>query len=534
MDNELPLRSLTIHLSKENQSPESLIENSEGITTKTVVVGRRTNCPLFIKPSVAKPPSWASFFEPYVTAGDFGLVSTSSAVLLVPVYKRWAALTFGQGRYLLAMNQFEDQFGLRVVLNCIDKDRIKVIDKQTFDAIASHTLEQALQEANAREFGFDIERDILRAVTGTPRHPDFGNRMSGKEALSAVVRTDLKQLENLLEVYHKQFFKDSYRTDFEWVDQIRPVTDSALEAELTDALVRLIRTRTVSDRCWLAVPDIIEWSRVNGFYYSQRPRSLKHHDLDLQTFLNETFNDLKDLSEERLKNRSIYCMDTDDQLIERWSAFNCLYCEVDYKGHSYVLNAGKWYMLDKDFVKRVNDSFEKMPRYSGTFIEYDDETETIYNKRLVTESGGKYHLLDRDLTYRGGKMEFCDVFSKSKELIHIKRQGGSSTLSHLFYQGTALAEFFLIDPEYRRLVFDKLPREFQIFKLDSTPKSEEFHVVFGIITDKPELRLPFFSRVGIRHAVSRLKGFRYKVSLARIGVAETRSKLKKVKTRRIK
>jgi uncharacterized protein (TIGR04141 family) len=67
------------------------------------------------------------------------------------------------------MNQFEDQFGLRVVLNCIDKDRIKVIDKQTFDAIASHTLEQASQEANAREFGFDIERDILRAVTGTPR-----------------------------------------------------------------------------------------------------------------------------------------------------------------------------------------------------------------------------------------------------------------------------------------------------------------------------------------------------------------------------
>jgi hypothetical protein len=97
MDNELPLRSLTIHLSKENQSPEP-IENSEGITTKTVVVGRRTNCPLFIKPSVAKPPSWASFIEPYVTASDFGLVSTASAVLLVPVYKRWAALTFGQGR----------------------------------------------------------------------------------------------------------------------------------------------------------------------------------------------------------------------------------------------------------------------------------------------------------------------------------------------------------------------------------------------------------------------------------------------------
>jgi len=414
MDNELPLRSLTIHLSKENQSSESLIENSEGLSTKTVVVGRRTNCPLFIKQSGAKPPSWANFFEPYVTARDFGLVSTASAVLLVPIYKRWAALTFGQGRHLLAMDQFEDQFGLRVVLNCIDKDRIKVIDKQTFDAIASHTLEQASQEANAREFGFDIERDILRAVTGTPRHPEFGSRMSGKEALSAVVRTDLKQLDKLLEVYHKQFFEDSYRTDFEWVDQIRPVTDSALESELTDALVKLIRNRTVRDRCWLAVPDIIEWSRVNGFYFNQKPRSLKHHDLDLQTFLSEAFSDLKDLSEDRLKNRPIYCMDTDDQLIKRWSAFNCLYCEIDHKRHSYVLNAGKWYMLDKDFVKRVNDSFEKMPRYSGTFIQYDDETETIYNKRLVTESGGKYHLLDRDLTIVGARWSSVTSSRKQK------------------------------------------------------------------------------------------------------------------------
>ncbi len=107
-------------------------------------------------------------------------------------------------------------------------------------------------------------------------------------------------------------------------------------------------------------------------------------------------------------------------------------------------------------------------------------------------------------------------------------------MSHLFYQGTASAEFFLTDPEYRKLIWEKLPKEFQIFKSDSTPKSQEFHVVFGIITDKTELRLPFFSRVGIRHAVSRLKVFGYKVSLARIGVAETRSKLKKVKTKRIK
>ena len=48
-------------------------------------------------------------------------------------------------------------------------------------------------------------------------------------------------------------------------------------------------------------------------------------------------------------------------------------------------------------------------------------------------------------------MEFCDVFSKTKELVHIKRYGGSATLSHLFYHGVNSTEFFQMDVEYRKL-----------------------------------------------------------------------------------
>ena len=155
MNNELPFRSLTIHLSKENQRPDSLFKVGDGTTEKTVPVGGRTQGRLIIKPPDARSPSWADFFQPYVNPREFGEVSSASAVLLVPIYKRWAALTFGQGRHLLTMNNFEDRFGLRVALNCIDEEKVKVIDKQSFDAIASHTLEQAARESNAREFGFE-------------------------------------------------------------------------------------------------------------------------------------------------------------------------------------------------------------------------------------------------------------------------------------------------------------------------------------------------------------------------------------------
>lgn len=530
-NNEIPFRSLTIHLSKENQTPDSLIRDSEGITKKTVAVGGRTLGPLLIKPLAAKPPTWADFFYPHVNPSEFGEVSSSSAVLLVPIYKRWAALTFGQGRHLLTMNNFEDRFGLRVALNCIDEKKVKVIDKQSFDAIASHTLEQAARESNAREFGFDIERDLLKAVTGTPRHKDFGKRLSGKEALTALVQVELNHLAVLLETFHKQFLSTFYRTNFDWVDKIREVTNLTLVSDLNDALIDLIRSGQFDERCWLAVPDIIDWSKVSGFRYSNANRQPEHFDLDLTSFL-ETITDLRVLTEDKLKNRDILCMDLNDQVIESWTAFNCLYCELDRKGHSYILNAGKWYELDKDFVKQVNTSFAEIPKYSGSFTVYDDDTEGEYNKRLVDENSSEYCLMDRNLTRLGGPMEFCDVFSKSKELIHIKRYSGSATLSHLFYQGMASAEFFQTDPAYRKLVLSKLPKQFQIFTADARPGFEEYHVVFGIIkVSKKQLTMPFFSRVGVRHAVRRLNGFGYRVSLAKIDVADKRSKLRKCRSK---
>jgi uncharacterized protein (TIGR04141 family) len=528
MQNDTPSRNLTIYLAKENQKPASLIRQTAGLTKHDVPVGGRTLGQLFIKRPEGKQPKWADFFQPYINPIEFGEVSSASAALLVPVYKRWAAVTFGHGRYLLSQDSFEDRFGLRVALNCIDEKRIKSIDKQTFDAIASHTLEQARQEANAGEFGFDIERDILRAVTGTPKHPDFGKRLTGMEALNAHVQIELKQLHELLERYHKKFLDTSYQQNFQWVDQIREVSDETLETELNDIVVGMIRKREF-EQCWLAVPDILDWTRVSGFRFSLAERKPELYDIHLKKFV-EHLKDPAKLSLVALKNHSIYCVDENDQLIRKWSVWSCLYCELDHKGDSYVLNAGKWYKLQNDFVKQVDDAFKKVLMYTGTLLDYDHDNEAKYNEALVASNTVEYCLMDKDLTYLGGAMEFCDVLSKKKELIHIKRYGGSATLSHLFYQGVVSAELFKMEPRYRELVRAKLPTAFRMFTAAMQPKFEEYQVVFGIISrsDKP-LTMPFFSRVGVRHAVRRLQAFGYKASLAKINVTDARKKLMKFK-----
>lgn len=521
MADEPRVRSLTIHLSKENRRPNSLVPDREGLVEKKIPVGGRVIGQLFIKPPEDKTPSWIDFFKPHVTAADVGDVRSSSAVLLVPVYKRWAAVTFGQGRHLLSSDAFEDQFGLKVALNCIDEKKIRSIDKQTFDAIASHTKEQARQETSAREFGFDIERDMLRAVTGTPRHKDYGKRLTGIDSLNAVVEINLNELHDLLETYHQKFLDDSYLTSFPWVDQIREVRNANVEASLNEAVVKQLRSG-LFDRCWLAVPSIIDWSKVSGFRYSLADKRPQYYDIHLGTFL-RALTSPNDVSLSNLRSRRVFCMGDTDDVLESWTAFSCLYCEHEHDGSSYVLNGGKWYEIKQDFVTTVDNSFKEIPSYPNQLIDFDHDNEAKYNEGLVAVDKDKYCLMDRNLVRRGGDpTEFCDVLSTAKELIHVKRWGGSATLSHLFYQGVVSAEFFQMDKTYRDLVRQKLPARFKYLIPDARPKTEEYHVVFAIIsTSDKDLWMPFFSRVGVRHAVRRLEGFGYRVSLAKVGVAKT-------------
>jgi uncharacterized protein (TIGR04141 family) len=66
-------------------------------------------------------------------------------------------------------------------------------------------------------------------------------------------------------------------------------------------------------------------------------------------------------------------MGHNDEVMKSWSVFKCLYCELDHGSKSYVLNAGNWYSLEQDFVETINQSFTRVPAYSGSFLDFDDD-----------------------------------------------------------------------------------------------------------------------------------------------------------------
>jgi len=131
--------------------------------------------------------------------------------------------------------------------------------------------------------------------------------------------------------------------------------------------------------------------------------------------------------------------------------------------------------------------------------------------------------MDRKLVSYGGAhstIEFCDLLTDTKQLVHIKRYGGSSHLSHLFNQGVVSGELFVSDSKFRKSVNEKLPAAYKLANADETPDPREWEVVFAVISKSNNpLDIPFFSKVALRNAQRRLQSYGYKVRKKKIQIA---------------
>lgn len=532
-DPKKPVQRLTIYRIKAGWVADgAFLRHEEVAHEHRIELGRRKAAVVYTKTSSPNPPKWASFFEGQIPPDSISTVSTASALMVVAVTGVTYALAFGQGRHLLEQDSHEERFGLLVTLNTLGDESIKSIDKKRFDAILKQAREQASKESNPIDFGMDIEQDLLRSITGRPQDPSLGRRLTGMDALTAVVRVDLETLPELLERYSQCYESEEYKKSFPWVDHFSEVKDGELIHKLELEVIRLIREREQAF-VWLCAPDIIDWDRVYGFRYGFRNRNPVVFDIDISGLLDELKDD-EEPSIEWLQKKKIFCVDEYDSTIAKWSAFKCLYAEVVYRDETYLLSGGGWYRVTKEFVEAVDTDVQKIPHCDYPFPVYDHKGEGDYNEEICDQDPVNAVLMDKKNIQHGGgysKIEFCDVFISGTRMVHVKRYGGSSTLSHLFAQGVVSGELFQSDFAFREKVNERLPAESKIADLTTPPGQQGYEVVFGIISVSPgeELNLPFFSRLGLKYAGQRLGAFGYKVSVAKIPVADERAKWSRYK-----
>ncbi len=526
---ELPLRHLTIFLLKESVTDDDrALKQPNNLVSYDVDVGLQRRARLYIETQQAHRPSWAEVFAGQVPEGAFGRVASSAAVLLVHLDRRFFAVCFGHGRHLLDANSWEERFGLVVVLNSIGQASLRTVDKHTLGSEGIHSRVQTSRDAPVRDFGIDIEQDLVRAVTGTPTDINsIGHKVTGADALAVGIPIDLRQLGAQLRVYLQKSSETSYRTRFPWIDQIAEVRRPDLRDELDSTLVQRINARDFS-RLWMAVPEIVDWTRIQGFRFGRPRLGAMVSDVTFAHFLKEYPDE--EFTIDFLRTRYVRMIDLNDVEIEHWPIYRCIYCEIENPGETFMLNGGKWYQVKADFVEDVNLAFARFPRYGGQLPAFSDASEEAYNERVANANRQRFALMDRKPVQVSGMsspVEFCDLFTSDRDMVHVKRYGASSVLSHLFAQGTVSGELFLANEAFRRRVRALLPRGHKdLIDPRGRPAQDAFQVIFAVVSQQSgtDISLPFFSRVHARNARQRLENFGYRVSLAKISMEESVAK----------
>lgn len=462
---QIRARSLSIFLVKPDfSSADRVLLDLSALSHSRVTVGTQHVGDLYIKPTSDRLPSWLSLFDGALRPVPQDIHNASAAaVLRIEAGGRVFALTFGYGRSLLRPGAWEEDFGLRVTLNAVDPLRIRSVDRVKFDAISQHSQIQASRDANIVEFGLDVEQDLLRAVTGKPRDSTLANQLTGKDALRADARINLGDLPGLLVRFWEASSQDVYREHFAWVDQVSEVRDPLQIQALDTTLIERISHRDF-DHLWLGIPDRIDWEGMAGFKYRDAPTAELYSDIHFASFLQDAGQHFVATIDTLKNRRRVYLVSHEgDTAVTNWTLYRCIYCEVDSGTETFLLNNGKWYRISSDFLQSVNRSFDEVVGDSVQLPDYSHSDEEAYNVAVADGAPDAFALMDQKFvrypTARD-QVEFCDLYSRSRQMIHIKRYRGSATLSHLFSQGVVSGELFCAIPEFREGVNGYLPEPF--------------------------------------------------------------------------
>lgn len=526
---------LSIYLARESTKPDSdliKLENAkEAVELDFLEVEAAV---LYVKkPPLKNPPPWTKLFteNEAVDASLFGVSSNVGSVFIVRTGAATFVLSFGTGFHLLKPEAIERDFGLKVTLNSVDPEKLRSLDKASYDHNPLNSRTQSTRDVDIFNLHLDSEMEMLYAITGASQVKEFGSHVTGRDALTIAVEASLDDIPKILKTAYSQY-KTTLPSKFSWVENINRVRDLD-EIEILDLELDECFKTMAAESFWLGEPEIVDWESQIGYSFSMYPNSPRHVVLLFQDYLDYLGGDSP--SVEKMKSDVIHVNNSEYQSVKSWSVYRCLYAEISFDGSQYILRNGVWYKVNNDFVSAVDEYLEELEEYDFQFPVYSHDREEEYNDHVYKSQTG-FCLMDKKNIKIGGpydKLEHCDLIRNGRDFVHVKVYKSSSTLSHLFSQGFVAAEAFVKDGWYRERLNPKLPASIKLADAKARPDPQNYSIVYAIATKKkiPE-ELPFFSKVTLKNALRTLKALNYNVALSKIDVDDSVLKIKKYKSKK--
>lgn len=474
---------------------------------------------VYYVPSNVHKPAWLGDFF-HKDASDL-LQANSKVVFIKPISidneQRYFAITFGFARFMFNDDVLEEQFGLKIVLNSIQQDQIRRITKASVGSNHKRSDEQLPKSSNISEFGFDINRDLMKNVSGKSNDEMFENSMiTGGDIFSLTVERDINDIDALLLYCWNKYCDTSYRDRFAWIDNIKYVKEKALIERLQQKLIEEISAENY-ESVWMAVPEVVNWESIKEFKISGD--DVAHDDIYIGDVIASLKNPLMSVSQ--LQSKRIYAVSSIDETnnVYEWTALKCIIAEIELDEQKYCFSDGKWYKINSDFVAHIENSYANIELCTDDFPPYEGDNEDEYNDAL------KLHLSNSHLLHKykialgrgqGNNIEPCDLLWNNK-MIHVKKNGGSSVLSHLFNQALVAGEMW-IDSSCRSQIREKMITSGEDDCIPATFRTSDYEIIVAIINKFHNARpkIPFFSKVAICFTATNIRNLGYTFKLKNI------------------
>lgn len=485
---------------------------------------------LFMGSVFANPPAWTDFIKAGMPdLQDLNLYNQgAAAILFVPVQGRIMVFCLGHAHIAMDLDACERDFGLKVTLNSVPRQNIRSFDSATPDAVSVQHRIQASRNSDLGMFDLDFDRDLIRSMAGTPDNLSFAKFVSGKDNLRLTCPLSPATIEakcrQALSLYHS----DHYKLDYEWIDHVRRVREKdiivVLDGHLFQALTRLRNGR--ESALHMSPPEIVDYMEGAAIHYNGfNSRQTTFYEVKIEDYVTE-LNRCKfsgDIQRIREAHKIATAKEGQGNFVQKWKVYDSFVFESRIEDARYVLFAGDWYRIDRDFADEINTFYDAIQK-----LDIIPETDQPNEQLLISQLDNRPDLVNLDqakLNPKGTKyanLEPCDFFSDKRQFIHIKDGHSSKPISHLWMQALVSAESFAGDSEFRKKLRLKVKEKkpgFEAYLPDGRrprPNTPDYQIVFAIMR-KPyasgEVGLPFFSKVSLRNVVRRLDAMGYKTAV---------------------
>lgn len=413
-------------------------------------------------------------------------------------------ITFGGAESLLDLNKFDSTFGRRIALNV--ENGFYQIKRDKISTTQSKTREDVVKIKSISDFDIQYGLDLITSVIVKPKDDFFiQNKITGSNFVSFSFACTLDNIDELLINCYKESCKKEYLQKYDWMERIQEIVNNDLLInKIKEEAFKSYKNKDIS-KFWIAIKDVFDWENVSGFTIRQsRNHNLNYfsQDIDIEEFnkfidknniLIDSLDDFK-----KFKIDITFSADAETVSQNYWSLFDCIYCEVQLEDFNYVINGGRFYKIDASYCNKINQEFDVItpiqPYPENTKTQREDE----YIKEFCDNSKDNLVNLDKVFVKFDDNVEVCDIYDKkNKAFVHIKKDGASAHLSHLYAQAKVSARILCDNSNIAKI--NEVYKGKRKFELEPINKND-VQIVMAIISNKKfdktgKINLPFFSKI---------------------------------------